>query len=274
MIKILSIILKTIIFSICFAILLKAFVISSFIIPSDSMSPALIQGDYILATKFVSDRNTLKRLLRGTSLNSIINISRNEVLVFNPYTDNVPKRTDIHKFYVKRCIGLPGDTIEIKNGYYVINGLPKEASELQHKLSNTSDSLLISIPEVYFAYPANSNLEWTIKDFGPLYLPKEGEIISLDSTNYAKYKSIIEYETNKIIDFRDNVCLLNDIQITTYRFNKNYYFLGGDNVLNSYDSRYWGPLPQNHIIGKVSLILNSKDNYGNTYFNRILKKVE
>lgn len=271
MIKILVIFLKTIILSICFAIILKVFVISTYSVPSDSMSPSLIQGDFILTTKFVSDRSILRKLLQNTSLTKI---NRNDILVFNLYTDNLPKRVEQHKLYVKRCIGLPGDTIKIENGHYLINGLFINDSKSQHLLSNITDSLLISIPEIYFAYPPDGNLEWTIKDFGPLYLPKEGEIIFMNSNNYSKYKSIIEYETNKTINFRDNICLLNNVPIATYRFKKNYYFLGGDNVLSSYDSRYWGPLPQNHIKGKVHLILHSKDNYENINFNRILKEVE
>lgn len=87
--------------------------------------------------------------------------------------------------------------------------------------------------------------------------------------NIEIYKDIIEYETKKSIEISNDTILIDNKPITKYKFSSNYYFLSGDYVVDSYDSRYWGLLPEDHIIGKASFIWKSKNISTNKY---ILKR--
>ncbi len=110
--------------------------------------------------------------------------------------------------------------------------------------------------------------------FGPLYIPKKGELIEITKKNYSIYKNILEYENIKII---------NKNLKKYYKVNNNYYFMMGDNRHNSYDSRYWGLVPEDNIIGKLSFIWMSIDwdqqdpfnfSYWKIRYNRLMTKVK
>lgn len=105
-----------------------------------------------------------------------------------------------------------------------------------------------------------------------IHLPKAGEILALDSTNYKDYRKCIEYETRKQTYCRDNVILLEDSVIVNYRFRHDYYFMCGDNTNDSYDSRFWGLLSDDFILGVGRFIWFSKNPYtGEIRWNRIFK---
>ncbi len=128
---------------------------------------------------------------------------------------------------------------------------------------------------VYRVFPFDSLLSWNIRQFGPLYLPKEGDEIRMNRTNYLLYKKVIEWEQQGELSFQDSVVYLNQKPISTYRFRKNYYFMGGDNGVNSQDSRYWGLLPEEYIVGKVWKIWKSIDPYTDEFrWDRFLKTVK
>jgi signal peptidase I len=133
---------------------------------------------------------------------------------------------DVRKYYVKRCIGLPGDTL--------------------------------------------------MEEFGPLWVPKKGATVRMDSTTLALYGRLIEWEQRKMPEInRTGEVALGDSVITSYRFRENYYFMVGDNRLNSYDSRYWGMLPECFIVGKAVRIWKSVDKTENKMrWERFLKKIK
>lgn len=257
---------------IIFIILIGAqiFLFSSFKIPSNSMEPELETGDNILVCKpiigarlfniFASMRGEQTEIYR---MPGISNIKRNDVLVFNfPHPDNWEKiEMHILKYYVKRCAGLPGDTLSIVNGLFRVKGIDyrvgNEAS--QRRIARRAKA---SFEEgVYHSFPYDSIMNWNIKDFGPLYIPRKGGLIKMDRTNYCLYKKLIEWEQQAELSYKDSLVYLDDKILHTYQFQKSYYFMAGDNGEDSQDSRYWGLLPEEYIVGKAWLIWKSVDPY-------------
>lgn len=96
----------------------------------------------------------------------------------------------------------------------------------------------------------------------------------MNRTTYILYRQLIAWEQKKKIVLKDGQVLLGDSIIDRYSFKKNYYFVSGDNMANSQDSRYWGMLPEEYIVGKATRIWNSKDKYTDQIrWGRILKKI-
>ncbi|WP_291530370.1 signal peptidase I [Bacteroides sp. UBA939] len=267
-------------------IVLQVFVVTSFRIPSDSMSPSLLPGDCILVDK-CSNGARLFNVMAALDGEDVAihrmpgwrDYKRDDVLVFNfPYQ---PKRwdsisLDVMKYYVKRCIALPGDTLEIQNGHYKIRGFNGTVGNIwfQDQIAHLPDSGAPGV-EMY-TYPWNKELGWTIKDFGPLFVPAKGDRVKMDSVSWSLYKQLIGWEQKQrlLID-KDGTVSLGDSAIHTYRFMENYYFVGGDNGLNSQDSRYWGLLPEPYIVGRAVLIWKSVDGISDKLrWDRVLKKIK
>ncbi len=138
------------------------------------------------------------------------------------------------------------------------------------------DYMLKNLPDP-LVFPFNSHLLWNMHFMGPIYVPKKGYTIKLTAKNLELYHRSIEvFEQNKLKIKGDKVWV-NDKQVTEYTFKLNYYWVIGDNRPHSFDSRFWGFVPENHIIGKVERILLSRDinKKGWIYLrkNRFLKEV-
>ena len=178
----------------------------------------------------------------------------------------------ILKYYIKRCIGLPGDTLSIQNGFFHVKGIqtPLGNFDSQKGISATN-----KFPDgIFNSFPFDSLIGWNIKDFGPLYIPEKGDSITLDRTNYRLYKKLIEWEQQGELQYKDSTVFFKGNPINGYRFRKNYYFMAGDNGMNSQDSRYWGLLPEEYIVGKAWIIWKSVDTYTNKFrWDRFLKVI-
>lgn len=272
--------------TIVFLVMLQVFCVSSFKIPTDSMEPKLLPGDQILVNKLSKGARLFNVLaaLRGEDIpiyrmSGVGALKRNDVLVFNfPYGaerwDSIA--FDVMRYYVKRCVALPGDTLEIRDSHYQIKGSAEELGNVsaQHQLAVTPDTLLHNV--VMNTFPWNEGLGWSIREFGPLPIPAQGQEVKMDSTTWLLYRQLIGWEQKRklTLDAGGNV-LLGDSLIYDYCFRENYYFMAGDKMLNSQDSRYWGLLPESFIVGKVWRIWKSVDrSTGKTRWERIWKKVE
>lgn len=268
---------------------LQVFCFTSFRIPTDSMKPSLIPGDKILVNKLAGgarlfnlfaalDRKEVD-IFRMPGLDSF---KRNDVLVFNfPFPGrNDSIGFDVMKYYVKRCIALPGDTIEIRNGFFRIRGVEQELGNpaMQSFISNLPDTMPDTMPEkgvVLKAYPGDQALGWTIKEFGPFPIPRKGQEVRMNRENWLLYRIAVFWEQKQRPEFReDGHVYLGDSLLTTYRFEKNYYFMAGDKLNDSQDSRYWGLLPEEFIVGRADLIWMSEDRKsGKTRWDRFMKKI-
>jgi signal peptidase I len=269
--------------AIILAISLRVFVFDSFLIPSASMEPTLKSGDYIIVNKLILGARIFKScdFLNNDAhsqiwrMKGVRKIKRNDVLVFNfPYPIKGKLSLDIDKFYVKRCVAIPGDTFYIDNGIYKVKGCKDTLGNILNQ-KRMSHSLVSNFqPKVYRCFPKQSSYNWNLKYFGPLYVPRKDDCLDINSLNISLYSKLIEYETEKIVKTKGSEISLNDSVIYKYTFLKNYYFMAGDLVQDSRDSRYWGLLPEDHIVGKAVIIWKSKDgNSGKYRWERFFKRI-
>ena len=270
--------------SIMIAVCLRVFLFTSIIlIPSSSMEPAVLAGDRIIVNKQIPGPRVFKDIrqirvngkVQTKRFKGIRQVRRNDVLVFNfPYSEGSDKiDMDLNVFYLKRCVALPGDTFSIENGLYKVKNSTdslgcvfrqKElADKSQHEFSK----------EVWGCFPYDTiRFKWTIKDFGPLFVPGAGASVVLDTINFRLYQKLIEYETDKTLSVINGLVCLDNEEINSYTFNLNYYFMAGDKIFDSNDSRYWGLLPEDCIIGKAILVWRSTDTQSEkTRWNRFFK---
>ena len=268
-------------------IVLQVTTVAHFVVPTGSMEPTLIPGDRILVNKWLMGarifdvwESAAGKRVEISRLPGLEEIERNDVIVFNfPHRhrwDSIGM--DIMAYYVKRCVALPGDTFEIRKGYNKVRGyegvLGNEEGQqiLSHLLSedNPSKEKLLQ-----GAFPDDGRVGWNIGEFGPLYIPKEGSKVDMTVENALVYRKAIEWERKKKLRIQGDSVLLGDSLIREYTFLKNYYFTAGDNVLSSQDSRYWGLLPEEYIVGKATRIFRSVNKYtGKERWKRFLKKIE
>ena len=265
-------------------IILQMTVLSTFRIPTDSMQPALQPGDNILVNKSIMGARIFdiweaaeEKEVEIYRLPGLGKVKRNDVLVFHyPYPrSNDSLSMHLLKYYVKRCIALPGDTMGIEHGHYYIKGVnePVGNVEAQKRISRLRKDDARGI--VMDAYPWDKYLNWTIQDFGPLHVPARGQTVAMDSTAVKLYRNLIEWEQKEPLTREGNKVYLGDSLIREYRFQENYYFMGGDNMENSKDSRYWGLLPEPYIVGVATRIWKSVDKYTDEVrWDRVMKKIE
>ena len=261
----------------------RALVADQFIIPTNSMLPTLTPGDRVIVNKLVMGARIYTNFdfvdggqeLESFRLKGFRSLRHNDIAVFNFPINGSRIAFKINYVYCKRCVALPGDTLRIVNGRYVNNNFPGTlgvAAE-QEKLSLSRDSMLMALPG-WRTLPYDSVFNWTIKNMGPLYIPRKNDIIHIEEREALIYKRIIEYETGKDleIDRVRHMAFLGGKPYTRHVFRNNYYFMAGDNVLDSRDSRYWGLVPEDYLVGVVDLISYSREyKYGPLRKKRFLK---
>ena len=248
---------------------------TSFRVPSPSMYPTLMPGDYILVNKWlvgarifdiweaVEDKEVPIHRLPG-----IRKVKRNDVLVFHyPYPHRKDSISmDMLLYYVKRCIALPGDTVEIRKGSYRINGTRRD-----RRWARMDFGQELWKDERQW----NVALGWTVQELGPLPVPARGQIVAMDTLTAKMYGRLITWEQKKPLTVRDGSVCLGDSLIRQYRFKENYYFMGGDNLNNSNDSRYWGLVPEPYIVGVATRIWKSvSPESGEVRWGRIMNRIE
>ena len=264
------------------AVVMRVFFFASFSIPSPSMEPSVLAGDQIIVSKLIPGPRVYKnfkfreggkvetRRFKGRRA-----IRRNDVLVFNfPYTNWNKLEMDLSVNYLKRCVAIPGDTFYIDNGIYKVKGSDDILGNYraQSVFSQTREEDIR--PEIFNCFPGDTVYNWNVKNFGPLYVPRKGDTLQIDSKNILLYRKLIRYETDKEIETRNDMVFLDDKPLLSYVFQQNYYFMSGDLVQDSKDSRYWGLLPEDHIIGKAAIVWKSKDRRtGKIRWDRIMKKI-
>jgi signal peptidase I len=249
------------------------------------MEPAVMTEDRIIVNKQIPGPRVYKDIrqirvdgkVQTKRFKGIRSIRRNDVLVFNfPYSASWDKiDMDLNVLYLKRCVALPGDTFSIMNGIYMVKNCPDSlgCTFRQEELSLKSQEDFS--PVIWNCFPFDpAHYQWNIKDFGPLYVPVSGSTLAIDTLNFRLYKNLIEYETGMPLIISEGSVYSGDEIIHNYTFKLNYYFMAGDNLYDSQDSRYWGLLPEDCIIGKAFLVWRSNDmNNGKIRWNQFFKVI-
>ncbi len=244
------------------AIIIKAFFIDAFRIPTGSMENTLIVGDNVLVNKVAYNFHT-PRYVPFTSVSipsfdlfSISSPDRGDVIVFKfPYGSELPDEHSVN--LVKRIVGLPGDTIQIIKQEVFVNGKPL-TFPFAVKIKR-SDRMEPGVAEIGI-FPPDSN--WNKDNYGPIIIPKKGDLIDLNPQNAHLWKTIIDRELDKnTLSAEGTVITIDGKPVHGYTITKDYYFVLGDNRENSMDSRYWGYVPEDMIIGKAFMIYWSINPY-------------
>jgi signal peptidase I len=272
------------------AIFFKLFIAEVFVVPSDSMENTLFPGNKILVSKlnygaavpgaakdipwlgilFAGD-NTLKASPSDMSTplfrtKGFSKIKRGDVVVFRI-------RYGGERFLVKRCIGLPGDRVTLRDSALWVNDklfswpLVKY-TYLMGKNNNTErmdlsgiqvDSLKMSCPDCSLkvapdtgkVYPYSALFPWSRNFWGPIVVPRKGLRVPLDLYHLALYEKLIRSEVAGQAETKPDGYYINGRKETIYIFQKDYYIMLGDNRDNSADSRFWGFCPAENVVGKV-----------------------
>ncbi len=153
----------------------------------------------------------------------------------------------------------------------LLSKLPNSKEVIDYKYeAGQRDSMDGSTKDAENTAMGGSRYNWNRDNFGPLVVPKEGMKIMLDPINFDKYKYVIQnYEGNKNVTFEGTTIKIDGKPITEYTFKQDYYFMMGDNRHNSADSRYWGFVPMDHVVGKAVFIWMSMDPNPEKWYNKI-----
>jgi signal peptidase I len=352
------------VFAIVAATIIRTFFIEAYTIPTPSMEKSLLVNDYLFVSKMhygarlpmtplaVPFVHHTVPFLNIKSYSTAIKapykrlwgfsqIERYDDVVFNYPQDtewNSSRPVDKKENYIKRCVGLPGDSLEIRDRVLYINGKigyqPKymqsnyivrmtsyDATTRQNEIidltdemrddlniSNLTDGNNNPISNVYSLtdndvknlrsianvnvtlaneygnmqkgmaqveiFPNDpTNHPWNRDNFGTLWIPKKGVTVPLTKENISIYKTIITQYEGHTLDISTFPFLVDGKASPTYTFGMNYYWMMGDNRHNSADSRYWGFVPENHVVGKAWFIWMSYDKHG-IRWKRLLRGVK
>ncbi len=253
--------LFTLLLTFVLALLIRGFLLEAYKIPTGSMENTLVPGDFILVNKAAYSISTPHIL-------PIINVEIPRIQIFKMHK---PERNDIVVFefpgninelnplisenYVKRVIGEPGDLLQIIDKKIFING--RSVPNPPMSLIDSSD-IMRREEHGNGIFPPDKS--WNKDNYGPILIPYKGLTINLDTKNVREWGIIIDRELGKkVVRIEGTVITINDKPVRTYTFTKDYYFVMGDNRDNSLDSRYWGFVPDDKLIGNAFFIYWSID---------------
>jgi signal peptidase I len=231
--------------------LIKTCIAGPYRIPSGSMEKTLLIGDYLFVNQFLYGVKTPPNvpltdihLPRVTLFPALRSPKGGDIVVFVYPGDRDQLQSDEVTYYVKRCVGTPGDTIEVRNKDLYVN------NEKFYRPDSMQFLNPVPIPKTnYFPNMFPHGVRWNPDNYGPLRIPKKGDVVQLNAQDYDAWSVFIKREGHETA-FRNNTVYIDDKPATSYTVERNYYFMMGDNRDNSEDSRFWGFVPDENIVGE------------------------
>ncbi|HEY4611407.1 MAG TPA: signal peptidase I [Bacteroidota bacterium] len=235
-------------------LVLNNFVLASFMVPTGSMENEVMAGDLLFVNKFIYGGTSPRNIpftnvrLPWFRVPGFRDVERGDVIVFvfPGFRDEVAPEE--FTFYLKRCVGLPGDTLRIENRVLYANG---EQFPLPRNLKFNRREILPQGAAVEGIFPKGAS--WNEDNYGPLVVPKRGMTIPLGSENFAAWEVFIEREGHspRLIDGRVEI---DGTPVEQYVVERDYLFGMGDNRDNSLDGRYWGFIPRENLVGTPLIV--------------------
>ena len=290
--------LDAIIFAVIVVTFINIFFFQAFKIPPSSMEKTLYTGDHLFVSKLtygprvpqtpltvpfthnvIFGKESYSTLIQNDyrRLKGLRKVKRGDIVVFGfPNGDTVLRKAPSEDYYslcrfygkkkvistlgpviarpadkvdhyVKRCVAIPGDTLEIREGLVWVDGV-QQPSYPGMQISRNLEKVQNDYREIF---PFSPDYTWTRDEFGPLWIPEKGVTVELTRENLPLYERIIRvYEHSSVEEA---------LAAGSYTFKQDYYFMMGDNRHNSLDSRYWGFVPEDHIVGRPVVIWLSTD---------------
>lgn len=259
------------VFAAVVAFFIKVFLFEAYRIPTGSMEETLKVGDFLLVTKFTYGATTPRNIpftdirIPFVKLPGFKEPKLGDIIVFDFPGERDEKQSKEVLNYIKRCVGLPGDTIRVVNKVLYNNGVafPNPPNS---KFISPLQPANMSNPRIF---PKGSG--WNEDNYGPIRIPKAGDQIKIDSSNFEAWKMFVIRE-GRTIRLGQDMRVYVDEQVLPdgiYTVKRDYLFMMGDNRNNSLDSRYWGFMPKENVVGEAFLIYWSWD--ANIGFNEFFK---
>ncbi len=251
---------KNLLFAAIAAFLIKTFLIETSRVPTGSMEKTIWVGDFLFVNKFVYGSSSPRNIpftnisLPYFQMPALREPKHGDIVVFEfPGDKDELVPTELSN-YVKRCIGVPGDTIKVVDEVVFVNGKEApRAPQIQY------DNYVRPINDVDTRiFPKGS--AFNEDNYGPVVIPKKGDVINLTLDNVEQWRTIIDREFGKrVVTVEGNQIMIEGKAVNSYTLKEDYYFMMGDNRDDSLDSRFWGFVPRSKIIGEAFLIYWSWD---------------
>ena len=244
------------------AFFIITFIVQNTRIPTGSMEDTILVGDFVLVNKFIFGSQSPKYIpftqieIPHFRLPALREPHRKDIVVFEfPGMRDQIFADDRGVNYVKRCIGLPGDTIQVIDKVVYVNHqqlwIPPHIKYLE-PFAHPKDMIE---PRIF-----PKGMPWNEDNYGPLIVPKKGYTIPLDVNNVDQWETTINRAYGeKVVDVQNGVVTIKGKPVTSYTFSQNYYFMMGDNRDDSLDSRFWGFVPRDLVVGEAFITLFSWD---------------
>jgi len=252
---------KNLLFAAVAALIIKTFLIETSRVPTGSMEKTIWVGDFLFVNKFIYGSSSPRSIpftnvsLPYFQMPALREPRRGDIVVFEYPGDRDELVSRELSNYVKRCIGIPGDTIEVVDKVVFVNGIEApRAPQIQYLSVDVTPKGVVRQD----IFPKGS--KFNEDNYGPVVVPRKGDVINLTLDNVEAWRTIIDREFGKrVVSVENDQIMIDGKPVKSYALTKDYYFMMGDNRDDSADSRFWGFVPRDKIVGEAFMIYWSWD---------------
>jgi signal peptidase I len=258
--------IKTMFSAIVFVMIVNGLFFGSFVVPTGSMEDTVATGDFVFVNRLIFAPSTPQMIpflnipIPYLRLPGLRSPEKGDVIVFIYPGDRDEAEPREFTYYLKRCIATAGDTLQIIRNKVLVNGvefpLPEHGKFDMSKNPPPEFQNEWLMAQQAHSFPPGKN--YTRDDWGPMRVPAQGDIIRLNAANYQQWETFIRREGH-LVGMQDSTVMIDGKPSSSYTVQRDYVFGMGDNRYNSEDSRYWGFIPRESIIGTPMIVYWSWD---------------